>query len=406
MHSKQDPNNNPEYIASTSHDDVAKRKKQSEISGQGAANVVFADRCTALSVNCTTLVNLNRNPNYVILDSGCTRAMGSRYAIEKLQRYVEANCPGRITFTYAPSGANLSFANSQSARITEKVTLWFDTQPPANTTIEVLDKGRVPILFSIQQMRNLRMTLEHTPTADCATCEAFGLNRTVLPVSTSNHLILDLLCFTRGPTYNMRDEEQTSFRATQLDEAHEYSELSEEALAGRGRPPKVEIKCRNCLGNPKVSHTWDKHCRLYLPGKTVQEMRSKLEKDKAARRKKPKAAARADPAKSTNKAKSFSRKPVSGESVLKESASGSRPEPLESKEQAEAEPGIPDGPPVEPEQKNPSDIFEDDEAREKARDSLPEQPVGVEASGLPDNQIAGIPDEQEKQAEPIKLPIA
>ena len=200
MHSKQDPNNNPEYIASASQDDAAKMKKKSEISDHGAAHVVFADHCTALSVNFTTLVSLNRN-NYVILDSGCTRAMGSRYATEKLQKYVEANCPGRITFTYAPSGAKFSFANSQSARVTEKVTLWFDTKPPANTTIEVLDEGRVPILFSIQQMRNLRMTLEHTPTADYATCEASGLNRTVLPVSANNHLILDLLCFTRGPTY-------------------------------------------------------------------------------------------------------------------------------------------------------------------------------------------------------------
>ena len=306
MHSTQDPNNNPEYIASASQDDAAKMKKKSKISDHGAAHVVFADHCTALSVNFTTLVNLiNRNPNYVILSSGCTRAMGSRCAIEKLQKYVEANSPGRITFTYAPSGTKFSFANSQSARITEKVTLWFDTKPPANTTIEVLDEGRVPIL-----------SLEHTPTADYATREAFGLNRTVLPVSTNNHLILDLLCFTRGPTYNMRDEEQTSFKITKLDEAHEDSELSEEALAGRGRPPKAEIKCRNCLGNPKVAHSWDKRCRLYLPGKTVHEMKSKLEKDKAARRKAPKAAAKANPAKPPAKAKSFSRKPVPGEAVL------------------------------------------------------------------------------------------
>ena len=76
-------------------------------------------------------------------------------------------------------------------------------------------------------MRNLRMTLEHTPTADYATCEAFGRSRTVVPVSTNNHLIPDLLCFTRGPTYNTCDEEQTSFRATKLDEAHEDSEVSE-----------------------------------------------------------------------------------------------------------------------------------------------------------------------------------
>ena len=329
----------PEYIASASFNDVAKKKKISEISDHGAAHVVFADHVTALSVQFTT-INLNRSPNNVILYSGCTRAMGSRYAIERLQRYVEDHCPGKITFTFFPSGTKFSFASSQSALITERVTLWFDTQPPANTTIEVLDEGSVPILFSIQQMRNLRMTLEHTPTADYATCEAFGVNRTVLPVSTNNHLVLDFLCFTRGPTCNMRDEVQTSFRATTLEENHEDSQLSEEALAGKGRPSKAKITCRNCLGNPKVAHSWHKHRRLFLPGKTVQEMRSKLEKDKAAHRKAPKAKAKADPSKPPPKAKVLAKKPVSGDAVPKKSASGSCPEPLESKEQAEAESGL------------------------------------------------------------------
>ena len=162
----------PRYIASASQHDVAKEEKKSElsdrakelseISDHGAAHVVFSDHDTALTVQFTT-IKLSKSPNYVILDSGCTRAMGSRYAIERLQRYVEYHCPGKITFTYSPSGTKFSLANSQSARITEKVTLWFDTTPPANTTIEVSDEGKVPILFSIQQMRNLRMSLDHTP---------------------------------------------------------------------------------------------------------------------------------------------------------------------------------------------------------------------------------------------------
>ena len=335
--------------------------------------------------------------------------MGSRYAIERLQKYVEDHCPGKIIFTYSPSGTKFSFANSQSARITEKVTLWFDTSPPANTTIEVLDEGKVPSLFSIQQMRNLRMSLEHTPTADYATCEAFGLNRTVLPVSTNNHLILDLLCFTRGPTYNMRDEEATSFRATMLNEATEVSELSEEALAGKGRPAKQEIKCRNCLGNrPKVGHSWDKHCRLYIPGKSKYEMKSAFEKQKAKNRKErlSKPQPKADPTKKPVKPKVSARKPVPGDAVLKESASGSRPEPRESKEHAEAESGLPEEPPSDKIPQNPSDLFENDEAWEKARDSLPEPPREENASGTPEDQVAGLPDEQEKRAEPVKLPIA
>ena len=195
----------------------------------------------------------------------------------------------------------------------------------------------------------------------------------------------------------MRDEEQASCRATTLEDYHEDSEMSEEALAGKGRSSKVKITCKNCLGNPKVGHSWDKHCKLFLPEKTVQEMRSKLEKDKAARRKDAKAKAKAEPSKPPLKARSLARKPVPGETVLKESASGSRPEPLESKEQAEAESGLPDKPPVGRELQDLSDIFQDDESWEKARDSLPEQPLGV---------IPGILEEQEEPSEPIKLPIA
>ena len=40
------------------------------------------------------------------------------------------------------------------------------------------------------------MTFECSPTADLATCESFGLYKTPLPISTNNHLVLDLLSFT------------------------------------------------------------------------------------------------------------------------------------------------------------------------------------------------------------------
>ena len=68
-----------------------------------------------------------------------------------------------------------------------------------------------------------------------------------------------------------------------------------------------------------------------------------------------------------------------------------------SKEQAEAESGLPDKPPVERELQVPSDVFQDDESWEKARDSLPEQLLGV---------ISGLLEEQEEPSEPKKLPIA
>ena len=78
----------------------------------------------------------------------------------------------------------------------------------------------------------------------------------------------------------------------------------------------------------------------------------------------------------------------------------------QSKEQAEAESGLPEEPSADKIPKNPSDLFENDEAWEKARDSLPEPPREENVSGIPEDQVAGLPDEHEERAEPVKLPIA
>ncbi|CAE7945371.1 RE2 [Symbiodinium sp. KB8] len=65
----------------------------------------------------------------------CTRAMGSRYAVNRLIKAVERYAPGKIEFTFSPSNTKFSFADSETA------------------LIKVLDQGKVPILFSIEQMR-------------------------------------------------------------------------------------------------------------------------------------------------------------------------------------------------------------------------------------------------------------
>ena len=104
-------------------------------------------------------------------------------------------------------------------------------------------------------------------------------------------------------------------------------------------------------------------------------MKSALDKEKAETRKAPaKREPKTDPSKKPVKPKVSARKPVSGDAVLKESSSGLRPEPLGSREQAEAESGLPEEPSAGQVPKNPSDLFENDEAWEKARDSLPEPP--------------------------------
>ena len=89
-------------------------------------------QCCQLLLNVAILT-------YVILDSGCTRAMGSRYAVNRLIKAVERYAPGKIEFTFSPCNTKFSFADSDTALIKERVTLWFNTTPPCDTTIEVLD---------------------------------------------------------------------------------------------------------------------------------------------------------------------------------------------------------------------------------------------------------------------------
>ena len=63
------------------------------------------------------------------------------------------------------------------------------------TFIDILEQGQVPILLSIDQMRNLHMTIEHTPQCDKITCKAFGMIRQPIPVSSSGQAMFDLAAF-------------------------------------------------------------------------------------------------------------------------------------------------------------------------------------------------------------------
>lgn len=117
--------------------------------------------------------------------------MGSR---PRVMAFVEAchNRGSKIWFEFVPCCTKLSFANSQTARVWEKLVTHFQTSPPCRTEVDTLEEGSVPILLSLQQMRNLYMNIRHTPDCDYLTCDAFGMKNFPRPVSTSNHLIIDL----------------------------------------------------------------------------------------------------------------------------------------------------------------------------------------------------------------------
>ena len=57
-------------------------------------------------------VDLRYSPTYVIIDSGCTRAMGSRTAIMRLVKACRRHKnSSKIDFSFEPSSSRFSFAN-------------------------------------------------------------------------------------------------------------------------------------------------------------------------------------------------------------------------------------------------------------------------------------------------------
>ena len=143
-------------------------------------------------------IDLKTHPTFVILDSGCTRAMGSRFAVDRLveacRRHPKSS---NIYFTTQPCHSHFSFANGEQSHVAERLIIHFRNDQSANgwitTSVDILDKGQVPILFSVEQMRNLRMNIEHTPVGEFLTCPLFGMHKTALAVSTSNHKALDIM---------------------------------------------------------------------------------------------------------------------------------------------------------------------------------------------------------------------
>ena len=190
----------------------------------------------------TDYVDMSTHPTYVILDSGCTRAMGSRFAIDRLVRACQNHSYSHlIKFTKEASHNKFSFANGESSHVKEKLVIHLkNPKHPTgwiSTSVDILDKGRVPILFSVEQMRNLRMNIEHTPAGEFLTCPVFGLKRYAMSVATSNHPVLDVMFLAmcgHKPSH--------SFAAT------------------------PEITCPACNGKHR-KHTYDEHCNLKEPQK-------------------------------------------------------------------------------------------------------------------------------------------
>ena len=63
-------------------------------------------------------------PTVCILDLGCTRAMGSRRAVEAFCRYVDSHPNRGLWYEIQPTSSRFFFANSQQSKCTEKLVMF------------------------------------------------------------------------------------------------------------------------------------------------------------------------------------------------------------------------------------------------------------------------------------------
>jgi hypothetical protein len=162
-------------------------------------------------------VDLGPHPTYVILDSGCTRAMGFRFAIDRLVQACQQH-PNRDQFRFSkqPCQSKFSSATGEQSTVKERLVIHFHNDHAhtgwITTCVDILDKGKVPILFLVVQMRNLRIDIEHTPVGEFLTCPFFEMQRTAPTVSTSNHPVLDIMALatsTWRPMHSFQSEDMT-----------------------------------------------------------------------------------------------------------------------------------------------------------------------------------------------------
>jgi len=63
-------------------------------------------------------------PTVCIMDLGCTRATGSRRAVEAFCRYVDSHPNSGLWYEIQPTSSRFFFANSQQSKCTEKLVIF------------------------------------------------------------------------------------------------------------------------------------------------------------------------------------------------------------------------------------------------------------------------------------------
>ena len=170
-------------------------------------------------------------PTVAILDLGCTRAMGSRNAVNAFCDYVDNNDCG-LWYKIEPTSSRFFFANSQQTKCTEKLVIhMYDKSWSVHTTeFDIVEEGNVPLLMSLPQMRNLGFRFELSPQKSFLNCTRLGIWKHQLRMAKSTHLVMDFqdIAWYMSAVY-FKTPEVTSFFSQ--NEHFEYSQLSVETFA-------------------------------------------------------------------------------------------------------------------------------------------------------------------------------
>ena len=132
-------------------------------------------------------------PTIAILDIGCTRAMGSRRAVDYFCNYVDSHPSCGLWYSFEATKSKFYFANSQKASCSQKLVIYMYDRAWAihNTEFDIVEEGEVPLLMSLPQMRNLGFELRLTPQHAYLTSVPLGIKHLELKVAASTHLVLD-----------------------------------------------------------------------------------------------------------------------------------------------------------------------------------------------------------------------
>ena len=103
-----------------------------------------------LSTKIGSVVDLAQNRSYVILDLGCTKSAGSRYAINK---FMTTSHIYGLVYELIPLTSMFAFADSETKYVSPGITNLVPHKATHVYIVVIVEQGRVPIFFALQQTK-------------------------------------------------------------------------------------------------------------------------------------------------------------------------------------------------------------------------------------------------------------